>query len=80
MGQITLEELPLALTIDYVYHPGSSNHVTRGLELEKGDDAEIEIKHVWVGHSNGRIDIYNALSVAEVNAIIKEIEPYLGES
>lgn len=44
--------------------------------LKDNEGTEIVLKHVWVGHSNGRLDILNALSNHEREEIIKECHGY----
>lgn len=44
--------------------------------LKDRDGEEIKLNHVYVGHSNGRMDILNALSSAEKEAIAEECLGY----
>lgn len=67
---LELEQGHLTLSIDYHYYNGTSDvfDTTFGNWLP-GDPPKITLNHVWIGHSNGRIDILNSLSTAERMAL-----------
>ena len=67
---LEIENGPIMMLVDFRVLSGSKDYVDDG-QWYPGNDPEINIDHVFVGHSNGRMDILNALSMSEVNALEK---------
>lgn len=61
---IEVDAGPITLFVEFTHHPGDTYPVTVNT-ITPPEGPSVELKHVWVGHSNGRIDILNSLSSAE---------------
>lgn len=60
----------ISMQVEFDYVKGSAAIFdTRLLQWQPGDPPDIKLKHVWIGHSNGRIDILNNISGAEKTSI-----------
>lgn len=63
----------LVLFVEFDYKPQESDIFDKGHgNYLPGNPASVEITHIWLGHSNGRIDILKNISGAEKASIEEE--------
>lgn len=61
-----VEDSPIAMQIEFDYKPGTDEVFDKGHgNYLPGDDPELKLLHVWIGASNGKIDILSNLSSAD---------------
>lgn len=66
METIEIETDYVQLRVSYNYDPGSKDYFDKSFgQMYPGDPPSVELVHVWVGHSNGQVDILNSLSGTE---------------
>lgn len=73
---LLIETEYVQLNVVFDYYPGQDYNVS-GVTIQPPDSPEITIKHVYVGHSNGQMDVYNSLSRNELDNIEKYCLEYM---
>lgn len=60
----------LVMNVEFDLYKGSEEYFSKSHgNWLPGDPPHIKLKHVWIGHSNGRIDILNNISSSEKSSI-----------